>query len=193
MLIEYLPSFMQELYEIKTIMEIEDRIFFDEGNKQYQINEIEPIYLCVKDLFKDQFIVSITKKSISHYETMLGIQKNSENIEIRRLNILAKYNELLPYTFRMLCKNIDMICKSIYSEKGFSVEIDFIEFIVKVRLELDVKSLINIVYDLLERMVPVNMILDLDLNYNKHIDLHKFKHSYLHKYTHQQLYDTAIH
>ena len=65
------------------------------------------------------------------------------------------------------------------------------EYTLKVRLALNVKSNYDDVAALLKRVVPANIIIDLDLLYNRYMDLN-YTHDYLSQYTYKQVRDEKL-
>lgn len=70
---------------------------------------------------------------------------------------------------------------------GYTLDVDVEGFKVTVRLALTEKAAYEEVDGLLERIVPLNMIIDLSLLYNQHDLLASYTHSRLGLYTHDQL------
>lgn len=179
-LINYLPDFMQEIKEMQVIMSIEDVFLTGEGDN---------LNVAVKNVFKDQFINTSTENGVTRYEDMLGIiSKATESLDVRQFRIFAKFNETLPYTVPKLKEQLTTLC----DVDGYLVSVDVVNFILVVKIALKRKNMFEEVGKMLERMVPLNMIIDLDLIYNKHSTLGKFRHCDLAKYTHRQLKDEVL-
>lgn len=172
-LLELLPEFMREIKEIKIIMSVEKDFLTGGGDN---------LDLAVKNVFKDQFINTATEAGIKRYENMLKIvSKESEELDVRRFRLFVRFNEKLPYTVPKLKEQLAVLC----GEDGYRLEVDAVNFNLVVRIELKSKKMIEEARAMLERMVPLNMCIDLDLWYNQHFVVGKFTHEYLHKYTHK--------
>ena len=179
-LLEYLPEFIQEIKEMKVIMSVEDEFLTGEDNN---------LNLAVKNVFNDQFINTATESGIKRYENMLNIvAKETESLDVRKFRLFVRFNEKLPYTVPKLKEQLAALC----GEDGYSVTVDAVNFGLIVKIALKSKGMFNEVGQMLERMVPLNMCIDLDLMYNQHLTVGKFTHSYLHKYTHKQLRDEVL-
>lgn len=179
-LIEYLPDFMRELKEMKVIMSVEDEFLTGEGDS---------LNLAVKNVFKDQFINLATADGIKRYEDMLGIvAKETEGLDVRRFRLFVRFNEKLPYTLPKLKEQIATLC----GDDGYSVAVDENKFDLTVKIALKSKGMFGEVGQMLERMVPLNMIIDLDLMYNQHLTVGRFRHCDLHKFTHKGLRDEVL-
>lgn len=179
-LLELLPEFVQEIKEMKIIMSVEEDFLTGGGNN---------LDLAVKNIFRDQFINTATEEGIKRYEDMLKIVSvESEGLDIRRLRLFVRFNEKLPYTVPKLKEQLAVLC----SEDGYRLEVDIVNFNLVVRIELKSKQMIKEAEALLERMVPLNMCIDLDLWYNQHFIVGKFTHKFLQKYTHKGVRDEVL-
>lgn len=179
-LLEYLPEFIREIKEIKVIMSTEDNFL-----KSDEVG----LSLAVKNVFKDQFINTATKEGVKRYEDMLKIvSRESEGLDVRRFRLFVRFNEKLPYTVPKLKEQLEVLC----GEDGYSVSVDVINFNLVVKIALKSKGMFNEVGRMLERMVPLNMRIDLDLMYNQHLTAGNFTHSFLHKYTHKGVRDEVL-
>ena len=179
-LLEYLPEFIQEIKEMKIIMSVEENFLtgFDDN-----------LNLAVKNVFKDQFINTATENGIKRYEDMLKIvSRESEGLDVRRFRLFVRFNEKLPYTVPKLKEQLASLC----GEDGYSIMLDVVNFNLVVKIALKSKGMVDEVRAMLERMVPLNMMLDLDLMYNQHMTAGKFTHKFLQKYTHKGVRDEVL-
>lgn len=179
-LLEYLPEFIQEIKEMKIIMSVEENFLtgFDDN-----------LNLSVKNVFKDQFINTATENGVKRYEDMLKIvSRESEGLDVRRFRLFVRFNEKLPYTVPKLKEQLAALC----GEDGYSIMLDVVNFNLVVKIALKSKGMIDEVRAMLERMVPLNMMLDLDLMYNQHMTVGKFTHKFLQKYTHKGVRDEVL-
>lgn len=150
MLLKYLPKFMQDIEEIQKIMETSEI-------------ELENINLNLGEILKDLFIIGASEKGIKHYEKMLGIApKLTDSLEKRQYDILSIYNRVLPFTYETLIEKLNMIC----GEKGYIINIFYDKFLLNVKLKLYKKDLYTTVANMLEEIVPVNISLRIDIDYN---------------------------
>ena len=179
-LLEYLPEFIQEIKEMKIIMSVEENFLtgFDDN-----------LNLFVKNVFKDQFINTATQNGVKRYEDMLKIvSRESEGLDVRRFRLFVRFNEKLPYTVPKLKEQLASLC----GEDGYSIMLDVVNFNLVVKIALKSKGMVDEVRAMLERMVPLNMMLDLDLMYNQHMIAGKFTHKFLQKYTHKGVRDEVL-
>ena len=81
---KYLPDFISEIKE------------FQELDKVCSV-EIDELREKLIQLQNSQFIESANDEGLSRYEQMLSIPY-TEDVAIRRFNILNKYNSTIPFT-----------------------------------------------------------------------------------------------
>lgn len=88
------------------------------------------------------------------FEKVFNIKRvPTDTIEDRRVKVLARLNERLPYTEIRLRRMLSAIC----GWDGFELEIE--DLILTVYLAMQNNSQIGAVYDLLNRVVPMNVLL----------------------------------
>lgn len=166
MLLNYLPKFMQDIEEIKKIMDI----------SQPEIVNIEEN---IELILKDFFVIDSSEEGTKHYEKIVQIiPKLTDSLEKRQYDILAIYNQTLPFTFETLIEKLNAIC----GEDGYSIQLLYDKFILNVKLILEKKELFTTVKNLLEWIVPVNLIINLSIDYNVWKDLYKHKWGDIKKY-----------
>lgn len=148
-LIDYLPEVIAEVKDYQELMKTE------------QV-EIESLWNKVRQGLDNQFIESTDEDGIARYELMLNIKpKAIDDLELRQFRVLSRYNEQLPYTYTKMIEQLKALC----GENGVKIELNGISLSVKV--ELTAKGKIDEVKDLLERMIPANVVVDVALLYNQ--------------------------
>lgn len=165
------------------------------STKEFQmIDKIEEIELdqlqdAIKDLIDDQFIESATLKGIERREKILKLTPfYDDTLESRRFRILSQWNSSLPYTQRALINLLERLC----GKEGYKFEIDFGSYTLKVRLALSVKRMEQEVATKIRKMVPANMIVNVELMYRKYEALKSYTHEQLATYTHYALREEEI-
>ncbi len=167
MLLNYLPYFMQDVKEIKKIMSI----------SQPEINILNKN---TEILLKDFFVVGASETATKHYEAMLGIiPKLTDTLEKRQYDILVLYNQTLPFTLETLQQKLDAIC----GKDGYTINLLYEKFIINVKLALNKAQLLITVTNLLEWIVPVNLIINVTIDYNTWKDFGKVKWAEANKYS----------
>lgn len=89
-ILNYLPDFMREYKEIKYLLKLENK----ELLKEYEE---------INRAFNNSFIFTTDKEGISIFEKMMKIyQKSTDTLQERQNKVYAKWNAVLPYTWRWL-------------------------------------------------------------------------------------------
>lgn len=120
-------------------------------------------WTAANSVFLDQFIETLTDNGCSRWEKILDIRpKDTDSLEVRRFRIKARINEDLPYTWRALEKVLNNLC----GEGAYVMTLYNDEYRLRILLELTVKKLFDEVEQSVKRMLPANLILEVDLRYN---------------------------
>lgn len=150
-LIDYLPEQVSEIHEFKVIMNAEQ-------------SEIERLWDKVDEGLSNQFLATATEYGIERWERMLKLsKKDTDSIEDRRLRILAKVNEQLPFTKITLEDSLKALC----GENGYKLVISYGEYRVNVQVALTAKTMLDEVDKLLRRVLPANLLVTVVLLYNQ--------------------------
>ena len=145
-----IPEVLTEVKEIKAIAQVEDPILMAE-------------WKLVQQIYNNQFVLTADIDGIERYEKMLGIRPSDQDtIESRRFRILARFQEQAPYTWKVLLGLLD----SLLGVGNYEAERNVADKWVRVKLELTIGSQIQAVTDMLERIVPQNMIINIELRFN---------------------------
>lgn len=175
-ILEYLPQVFSEVREM---------IVHAESQKP----ELESLWAANDNAYSDQFLYTMTENGVKRWESILGIQPmGGDTLEDRRFRIINKINAQLPYTFRMLEAHLNQLC----GKDGYTMSYNPDTWTLRIRVALTRKSQLNAVREIIEEMIPVNLILDYNLQYNSHAILSVFTHAQLNKYTHGELRSTPF-
>lgn len=97
-LLSYLPQFMQEYREIRSIMTSEEP-------------ELRLLWELLRKVFNNQFIQYCDEDGISKFEEMLGLHRyENDTLEIRIFRVLTYWNDQIPYTWRVLVNRMNQLC-----------------------------------------------------------------------------------
>lgn len=173
-LIDYLPEFLRDVMEFDAVLTL---------GIQPDISEL---FDATETAMNDQFIDTATEYGISRWEKMLKIiPKSGQTLDDRRFTIKTRLTEQPPYTLRVLKQKLAVLCND---PNGYSVEVDSDNFIFKIRVALTSRTAFDDVCELVERLVPMNMIIDASLMYNQHKLYNNVnRHGYLSAFTHHEL------
>ena len=147
---QYQPDLMKDVLEFKALADAENP-------------ELQKQYGDIGVVFDNQFVDTLTEYGCKRWEKGLGITpKASDTLEDRRFRIKTRMNDDLPYTMRTLGQMLDALCGAGNYEKTLY----HLEYRLKVLLELTAKKQFDEAKDMLSRILPANMILELGLRYN---------------------------
>jgi hypothetical protein len=147
----YYPDVLKEVREFKALATAENP-------------EMELINTALTDVLDQQFIETATTYGIARLEKIVSItHKATGTLEERKFKVLAKYNEDKPYTVPKLKELLSTLCGA----DGYSLEINNGEFTLKVKVALTSKKNKDVVGELMERIVPINMVISVVLMYNQ--------------------------
>lgn len=151
--------------------------------------ELETLWAANDSAYDDQFLYTMTENGINRWEKMIGISPmGTDTLEDRRFRIINRLNAQLPYSYRMLQSHLDQMC----GQNGYIMEYDPATWTLMIKVALTQKKQYDEILDLVQQMIPCNLILDYDLLYNKHSTLAAFKHEQLSGYTYGALRNEVI-
>lgn len=175
-LLDYFPQILKEFREVQAIA----------GTEQ---PEAEQMWDALQAVLNDQFVLDATENGVRRWEGILKIiPKATASLYDRRFLILARLSEELPYSLRMLMRQMESLC----GKTGYTIQRKNKEYTLVVRIALTARSNYDDVNNMLQRMIPANMIIDLSLLYNQHKTLGSFTHRQLSAYTHNQLRNEVL-
>lgn len=148
-LIDYLPPVLAEVRDYQALMQAEQA-------------EIDRLWAAAERLLENQFIDGTDEAGIARYELMLDIQpKATDDLALRQFRVLSRYNEQLPYTYRKMLEQLKSLC----GENGVKAMLNGLT--IEIKVELTAKEKVNEVRELLERMLPANVLVTVSLLYNQ--------------------------
>lgn len=122
--------------------------------------EIDALIANTAEVMDSQFVTTAPVRGIERYEKIFNIiPKDTDTLEERRARILAKMNAQLPYTIRMLKQQLTALC----GENGYTVEMIHAAYHLIVHLLEDVQGSQNAVYELLQGIVPANILWEINI------------------------------
>lgn len=156
----------------------------------YDINEMQGDTLdqTVEQIDSDMNIDEMDASTVERWETILKIvPARSDTLDVRRFRIKTKITDSMPYTYRALERKLDDMYAGAYD-----IVIDRINQSIKVNLGLASQKKINDVMNMLEEMVPLDMIIDTSVLYNAHGYLAQYPHCILAQFTHKELREMEL-
>lgn len=173
---EYWPSILQEIEEFQEMANTENI-------------EFEGLQDAIENLIDDQFIQTATERGIARREKICKITPFADDdLESRRFRVLARENDKLPYTYKVLINKLNQLC----GEDGYVMSRNLGDYTLNIKIELTKKRMFDEVDKLVRKMAPANLVITVELRYNQHLTLAKFTHAQLSQYTHKQLREEVI-
>ena len=140
-LIAYLPAFMQQFLEMQQIMKANDA-------------EFDRIYGQVEKTLDNAFILDCNAEGIAKFERQLGIVPDmQEDLENRKARVLLRWNEAVPYTMRVLYKQLDALC----GVNDYEVDADLQHYVIAIIAHLNSNGKVEELERLCKKILPENM------------------------------------
>ena len=175
-LTDYLPGIMRELEEFKQIMTAEQK-------------QVDELWHFIYGLLDEAFVDTAKDIGLKRWETILNITPlDTDTSEVRRMRIHARLLEDVPYTWNSFKQMLGGLC----GEDGYTLELKSEEYTLIIKVALKSKELKNEVAKMAERVVPANLILDIDLKYNTYELLKQITWEQAAQKTYQQLRNEVL-
>lgn len=143
----------------------------------------------IVSLFDDQFIQTATETGIAKREKMLHLQPFADDtLNSRRFRVATKWTNRPPYTHRQLLAKLNQLVGT----GGYYLTLNHANYTLDILVDLGVKRQLEDVKTLVKDMSPANLLITVDLRYNRYSDLAAFTHAQLAAYTHTQLRNEVI-
>ena len=175
-LVGYLPDILKEIYEFKQIFKGEEP-------------ELSLMFERCDLILDECFIDTLDEYGCGRWEKMLAIAaKDTDTLELRRLRIKAALNGDTPYTMRSLENKLKTLC----GEGNFILKYANDIYTLTVGLALAAKNQFDYLKEVLEEIVPANIVIEIFLMYNTHQTLSAFLHNELAVHTHRELTEEVL-
>lgn len=104
-------------------------------------------------LFRMRFIHETDEGGIARWEKLLKLKRRpSDTLEVRRMRVLAKINNKLPYTWR----SIQQMLNSMIGVNNYQLNLDPQKYEIELLLPIDIGQYRE-VFEILEPMIPMNI------------------------------------
>ena len=145
-LIDYLPPFLRNVEENKSILTKGDQ------------PEISKLWDDIDGILNDIFVLTATENGIARWEKLLNLTAfDTDTLDYRRMRVMAKLNEQLPFTFRTLKSFLDVV----YGTGNYYLKLNNNEYELVIRLYPAATGGIEAISDYLKRVVPANISVNL--------------------------------
>lgn len=175
-LASYWLPVLRELREFKEIAKAEEP-------------EIRALLEAVDKTLGNMYIQTADEDGIKMFESLLNIYPADEDsLDTRRFRVQTKWNDQLPYTEQELRNRLTSLC----GEGGYVLTISYTDYSIDVAVALTNKDALPLVQELLDQIVPCNMVTYSRLLYNTYAWLKGYTHRALSERTYKSLRDTAL-
>lgn len=142
-MLHYLPGVIREIQEFQYIIPA-------------QQVEIEKLNGCIGKLLENLFIESSDQNGIARFEQLLKIKPGiARELETRKAEVLAKWNNFIPYTYRVLEEKLKQLC----GEGGYKILLEGSAYELDVYLKEKSTQILKVVTKDVTGMVPANLLL----------------------------------
>lgn len=173
-IIDRLPEHLKVIREFKYLSDTEQK-------------EVDSMWLTIDNAFKDQFVAEATETGIERYEKIFSVvPRGVGTLKERRFRILTKITEKLPYSVRMLKKQLESLCGA--GNYGIAL----MDYTLTVWVGLIAKSNFEAVKKMIYNISPSNLCLKVYVKYNSNEIFKGYTHKDLKKYTHYQLRNEVL-
>lgn len=143
----------------------------------------------IVDLDSNIFVLTSDENGIKRREGILAITPlDTDTLEERRYRVWLKWYDTWPYTEYDLRDRLSRLCR----DGNYELSIDVTGLTVTVKLGLTNKKNYAEMCKLIEELVPLQVVLNPSIIYNKYSQYTSKTHSQLHAYTHLQLREEVI-
>lgn len=140
-IIKYMPFVLADIEEFGQITSAQNPEF----DRNYNFQE---------KWLRNRFVKSADEDGIKLFEELLKLKPvATDTLEDRRVRVIAKLNERLPYTEIRLKRMLAAIC----GWDGYELKLE--DLVLTVYLAMQSNSQTLTIYDLLNRIVPMNVLL----------------------------------
>ena len=158
---KYLPDFVSNIRE------------FQELDKTLT-PELDELNHTIEQIQQNQFVETANPEGLSYYEKMLKIRPYKD-MEVRRFNILVKFNATIPFTMRWLENSLN----STIGKGSYLLDLDHTNYTLTISIMRHKENLITHLRQELEDKLPAHLILI--INILNPIDLSHYVGTYIQK------------
>ena len=142
---KYLPEFISSINE------------FQELDKTVSI-EVDELREKLLQLQNNQFIETANNEGLSRYEKLMGLPSNGD-IELRRFNILNKYNSTIPFTMRWL----NNMLNTTLGKGNFLLDMNYNQYTLTISIAKSKEQLMESLKRDLRKRIPANLVLNINV------------------------------
>lgn len=172
----YFPDHISSIEEFKCIAKVYD-------------TELRLVWKDIGKLQECRHFAGMSDDECAYWEKILCIRLTGEETpEDRRRNIKGRWASSRPYTEKRFKEILDAMIGETY----YKLQINRTEKTLKVSLMLEAISKSAYIYDLMRAMAPADMVVYVEIIFNRHRAFRTYTHADLSKYTHEELRTSTI-
>lgn len=145
-LIEYMPPFLKEIREYKEIFSSED----------VELNLLKDK---IGQILDEVIVNKAEKYGLERYERIYAIENVSNDIEVRRFNILSKMNNRLPFTRKWLIYKLN----NTVGEGNYVIKEDYNNYKINIEVLAIFKDIAEVLNKDLREQLPANLVVTVNL------------------------------
>lgn len=118
--------------------------------------EFRLLYECVNKVFDNQFISNAGVEGIKRYENIVGIKANvSDSLDIRRADVLSKWDNELPYTYKRLVVRLN----NLIGNDKYLLNLEPDKYFLDLKVIDEDYKVMRVIHDMLKEMIPANILI----------------------------------
>ncbi|GHU47608.1 hypothetical protein FACS1894120_5740 [Clostridia bacterium] len=169
--LSHLPSFLREYPEFQSLCSYADSLVLGVWEYARFVLEARFVYFC-------------DAAALARYEDMLSLTPAAgDTLQLRRTRVALRLTETVPINYRMLREQTGLLCG--HYDSAFSFDRD--SYTLTVMYSLDGADVSSAIYDVLRRLVPAAVAIEVKPRRNTHGDLSRFTRAELSEYTYHEL------
>ena len=158
-IIKYMPDFLKDVREFKIISNLEDE-------------ELEKLKMQIDNILKEIIVNTSKDYGLKRYEKIYNINVISDDIDVRRFNIISKINNKAPFTYKWL----DNKLKQLVGENNYRINIEYDNYKVVISIVYLFGDIVNNLQQDLRSQIPANLLIQINLFSNCNLYLASIMH-----------------
>lgn len=158
-IINYMPIFLQNVREFEIISNLENE-------------ELEKLKLQIDNILKEVIVNTSEDYGLRRYEKIYNIDVVSDDIDVRRFNIISKINNKAPFTYKWL----DNKLKQLVGENNYKIKIEYHNYKIIISIVYLFGDIVETLQKDLKELLPSNLIIQINLFSNCNLYLASIIH-----------------
>ncbi|MBR4314051.1 MAG: DUF2313 domain-containing protein [Lachnospiraceae bacterium] len=169
--IKFIPLEMRDITEYQELGVASDPEFIKATNKREQV-------------LNNHYMSELNEEGCSRLETIIGITDGSSKpVEQRRITILARANNELPYTIY----NLKPKLRNLLKNDGFDLVMDYANYHLTIILFIYNSEKFALIKQSIEDEIPCNIRLTVSLQYNSYDFFKRYTYNELKQWTYKYM------